>query len=114
MKNKVVFILLLVIASITSMLFAGCNIAEHNSEPKSVYKSNSVEIVQNGNKTAVYDILNDKTYNFGVKRVKRLDGDFKAYTTVDTDTLKIDIIPRGLKVYDKAEGKIFTMERRIR
>ncbi len=91
------------------MLFTGCK-----AEPKTVYKSNSVEIVQNGNKTAVYDILADKTYNYGTKLVKRSEGVLKTYTTVDTDTLKIDILPRGLQVYDKTENKIFKIERKIK
>lgn len=54
MKNKVAFVLLL---SMCLMLFAGCN-----NEPKMLYKSDSVEIVREGNKTAVYDILADKEY----------------------------------------------------
>lgn len=52
LKNKVAFVLLL---SMCLMLFAGCN-----NEPKMLYQSNSVEIVREGNKTAVYDLLTDK------------------------------------------------------
>lgn len=61
MKNKVAFVLLL---SMCLMLFAGCN-----NEPKMLYQSNSVEIVREGNKTAVYDLLADKEYNYITKRV---------------------------------------------
>ena len=106
MKNKVAFVLLL---SMCLMLFAGCN-----SEPKMLYQSNSVEIVREGNKTAVYDLLADKEYNYITKRVKRSEGVSEPYTTVDTDTIKIEIIPSGLRVYDKAENKIFTIERKIK
>ena len=104
MKNKVAFVLLL---SMCLMLFAGCN-----SEPKMLYQSNSVEIVREGNKTAVYDLLADKEYNYITKRVKRSEGVSEPYTTVDTDTIKIEIIPSGLRVYDKAENKIFTYQRK--
>lgn len=106
MKNKVAFVLLL---SMCLMLFAGCN-----NEPKMLYQSNNVEIVREGNKTAVYDLLADKEYNYITKRVKRSEGVLEPYTTVDTDTIKIEIIPSGLRVYDKAENKIFTIERKIK
>ena len=106
MKNKIAFVLLL---SMCVMLFAGCN-----SEPKMLYQSDSVEFVREGNKTAVYDILADKEYNYITKRVKRSEGVLEPYTTVDTDTIKIEIIPSGLRVYDKAENKIFTIERKIK
>lgn len=106
LKNKVAFVLLL---SMCLMLFAGCN-----NEPKMLYQSNSVEIVREGNKMAVYDLLADKEYNYITKRVKRSEGILEPHTTVDTDTIKIEIIPSGLRVYDKAENKIFTIERKIK
>lgn len=106
MKSKIAFALLV---SVCLMLFAGCN-----NEPKMLYQSNSVEIVREGNKTAVYDLLADKEYNYITKRVKRSEGVSEPYTTVDTDTIKIEIIPSGLRVYDKTENKIFTIERKIK
>lgn len=106
LKNKVAFVLLL---SMCLMLFAGCN-----NEPKTLYQSESVEVVREGNKTAVYNLLADKEYNYITKRVKRSEGILEPYTTVDTDTIKIEIIPSGLRVYDKAENKIFTIERKIK
>lgn len=104
LKNKVAFVLLV---SVCLMLFAGCN-----NEPKTLYQSESVEVVQEGNKTAVYDLLADKEYNYITKRVKRLEGVLEPYTTVDTDTIKIEIIPSGLRVYDKTANKIFTYQRK--
>ena len=105
MKNKVAFVLLL---SMCLMLFAGCN-----NEPKMLYQSNSVEIVREGNKTAVYDLLADKKYNYITKRVKRSEGVLEPYTAIETDTIKIEIIPSGLRAYDKTAGKIFTYQRKI-
>ena len=70
MKNKVAFVLLL---SMCLMLFAGCN-----NEPKMLYQSNSVEIVREGNKTAVYDLLADKEYNLHNKACKAFRGHFRA------------------------------------
>ena len=104
MKNKIAFILLL---SVCFMLFAGCN-----SELKTLYQSDSVAVIQNGNKTTVYDLLTDKEYSYITKRVKRSEGVLEPYTTVDSDTIKIEIIPSGLRVYDKAENKIFTYQRK--
>ena len=106
MKSKIAFALLVCVCL---MLFAGCN-----NEPKMLYQSESVEVVREGNKTAVYDLLADKEYNYITKRVKRSEGVSEPYTTVDTDTIKIEIIPSGLRVYDKAENKIFTIERKIK
>ena len=104
MKNKVAFVLLL---SMCLMLFAGCN-----NEPKMLYQSDGVTITREGNKTAVYDLLADKDYNYITKRVKRSEGILEPYTTVDTDTIKIEIIPSGLRVYDKTANKIFTYQRK--
>ena len=70
MKNKVAFVLLL---SMCLMLFAGCN-----NEPKMLYQSNSVEIVREGNKTAVYDLLADKEYKLHNKACKAFRGRFRA------------------------------------
>ena len=89
------------------MLFAGCN-----NEPKMLYQSNCVEIVREGYKTAVYGLLADKEYNYITKRVKRSEGILEPHTTVDTDTIKIEIIPSGLRVYDKTANKIFTYQRK--
>ena len=91
------------------MLFAGCNNA-----PKMLYQSESVEVVREGNITLVSDLVADKEYSFRSVRVKRSESVSEPYTTVDTDTIKIEIIPSGLRVYDKAENKIFTIERKIK
>lgn len=106
MKNKVAFVLLL---SMCLMLFAGCN-----NEPKILYQSDGVTITREGNKTAVHDLVADKEYSFRSVRVKRSESVSEPYTTVDTNTIKIEIIPSGLRVYDKAENKIFTIERKIK
>ena len=104
LKNKVAFVLLL---SMCLMLFAGCN-----NEPKMLYQSDSVEIVREGNKTAVYDLLADKEYSFRSVRVKRSESVLEPHTAIETDTIKIEIIPSGLRVYDKTANKIFTYQRK--
>ena len=97
------------LVAVCLVCFSACE-----NEPKTLYQSESVEVVREGNKTAVYDLLADKEYNYITKRVKRSEGVLEPYTTVDTDTIKIEIIPSGLRVYDKAENKIFTIERKIK
>ena len=99
----------MLLLSMCLMLFAGCN-----NEPKILYQSENVEVIHNGNITLVSDLEADKEYNYITKRVKRSEGVSEPYTTVDTDTIKIEIIPSGLRVYDKAENKIFTIERKIK
>ena len=95
------------LVAVCLVCFSACE-----NEPKTLYQSESVEVVREGNKTAVYDLLADKEYNYITKRVKRSEGVLEPYTTVDTDTIKIEIIPSGLRVYDKAENKIFTYQRK--
>ena len=104
LKNKVAFA---VLVSVCLMLFAGCN-----NEPKMLYQSDGVTITREGNITLVSDLVADKEYSFRSVRVKRSEGVFEPYTTVDTDTIKIEIIPSGLRVYDKTANKIFTYQRK--
>ncbi len=104
MKSKIAFALLVCVCL---MLFAGCN-----NEPKILYQSESVEVVREGNITLVSDLVADKEYSFRSVRVKRSESVSEPYTTVDTDTIKIEIIPSGLRVYDKTANKIFTYQRK--
>ena len=104
MKNKTALVLLLCLCV---LVFAGCN-----TEPKALYQSDSVTITREGNITLVSDLVADKEYSFRSVRVKRSESVSEPYTTVDTDTIKIEIIPSGLRVYDKTANKIFTYQRK--
>lgn len=104
-KNNIAKVIILLLCS--CCLFTGCGA----SAPKSLYKSDTVEVVRTGNKTAVFDFIADKEYNYITKRVKRSEAITEPYTTVNTDTIKIDIIPSGLSVYDKAKSTVFTVKR---
>ena len=104
MKSKIAFALLVCVCL---MLFAGCN-----DEPKTLYQSDSVTITREGNITLVSDLVADKEYSFRSVRVKRSEIVSEPYTTVDTETIKIEIIPTGLRVYDKTANKIFTYQRK--
>ena len=95
------------IATICLICFSACD-----NEPKILYQSESVEVVREGNKTAVYDLLTDNEYNYKTVRVKRSDGFVEAYTAVDTDTIKIEVLPCAtLRIYDKSAEKIITIRR---
>ena len=80
---------------------------------KIIYNSDCVRVVREGNKTTVYDLIADKEYNYTTKLVKRSKAVTEPYTTVDTDTIKIEIIPSGLSVYDKAKNIVFTVTKKI-
>ena len=105
-KNSIAKLIILLLCM--CCLFAGCG---RTSAPKPLYKSDTVEVIRNGNKTVVYDLTADKEYNYITKRVKRSEAITEPYTTVDTDTIKIEIIPSGLSVYDKAKSTVFTVKR---
>lgn len=104
MKSKIAFA---VLVSVCVMLFAGCN-----NEPKMLYQSDGVTITREGNITLVSDLVADKEYSFRSVRVKRSEGVFEPHTAIETDTIKIEIIPSGLRVYDKTANKIFTYQRK--
>ena len=104
MKSKIAFALLVCVCL---MLFAGCN-----NEPKTLYQSESVEVVREGNITLVSDLVADKEYSFRSVRVKRSESVLEPHTAIETDTIKIEIIPSGLRVYDKTANKIFTYQRK--
>ncbi len=106
-KNSIAKLIILLLCA--CCLFTGCG----TSAPKSLYKSDTVEVVRNGNKTAVYDFVADKEYNYITRLVKRSKAITEPYTAVDTDTIKIDIIPSGLSVYDKAKSTVFTVTKKI-
>lgn len=98
MKNKVAFALLV---SVCLMLFAGCN-----NEPKTLYQSDSVTITREGNITLVSDLVADKEYSFRSVRVKRSESVFEPYKSIDTDTINIETMPSGFRIYDKTADKI--------
>ena len=104
MKNKLVLAVLL---SVCLMLFSGCN-----NEPKTIYQSENIEVVRNGNITVISDLVADKEYSFRSVRVKRSESVLEPHTAIETDTIKIEIIPSGLRVYDKTANKIFTYQRK--
>lgn len=89
------------------MCFSACD-----NEPKILYQSENVEVVREGNITLVSDLIADKEYSFRSVRVKRSESVLEPHTAIETDTIKIEIIPSGLRVYDKTANKIFTYQRK--
>ena len=104
MKSKIAFA---VLVSVCLMLFAGCN-----NEPKMLYQSDGVTITREGNITLVSDLVADKEYSFRSVRVKRFESVLEPHSAIETDRIKIEIIPSGLRVYDKTANKIFTYQRK--
>ena len=98
MKNKVAFA---VLVSVCLMLFSGCN-----NEPKTLYQSDSVTITREGNITLVSDLVADKEYSFRSVRVKRSESVSEPYKSIDTDTINIETMPSGFRIYDKTADKI--------
>ena len=95
------------LVSVCLMCFSACD-----NEPKILYQSESVEVVREGNITLVSDLVADKEYSFRSVRVKRSESVLEPHTAIETDTIKIEIIPSGLRVYDKTANKIFTYQRK--
>lgn len=97
----------LLLVSVCLLSFVGCN-----NEPKALYQSDSVLIVREGVITTVYDLEAEQEYTFRSVRVKRSEGVSEPHTAIETDTFKIEVIPHGLRIYDKAESKILTIKRK--
>ena len=95
------------LVAVCLMCFSACD-----NEPKILYQSESVEVVREGNITLVSDLIADKEYSFRSVRVKRSESVLEPHTAIETDTIKIEIIPSGLRVYDKTANKIFTYQRK--
>ena len=76
------------------------------NEPKKLYQSESVEVVRNGNITVISDLIADKEYSFHSVRLKRSEGILKPYKSIDTDTINIETMPSGFRIYDKTAKKI--------
>ena len=89
------------LVAVCLMLFSGCN-----NEPKTLYQSDSVTITQEGNITLVSDLVADKEYSFRSVRVKRSESVFEPYKSIDTDTINIETMPSGFRIYDKTADKI--------
>lgn len=98
MKSKIAFA---VLVSVCLMLFSGCN-----NEPKTLYQSDSVTITREGNITLVSDLVADKEYSFRSVRVKRSESVSEPYKSIDTDTINIETMPSGFRIYDKTADKI--------
>lgn len=95
------------LVAVCLVCFSACD-----NEPKILYQSESVEVVREGNITLVSDLIADKEYSFRSVRVKRSESVLEPHTAIETDTIKIEIIPSGLRVYDKTANKIFTYQRK--
>ena len=95
------------LVAVCLMCFSACD-----NEPRILYQSESVEVVREGNITLVSDLVADKEYSFRSVRVKRSESVLEPHTAIETDTIKIEIIPSGLRVYDKTANKIFTYQRK--
>lgn len=101
-----------VLCSVVVLMLSGCG----KSAPETLYQSESVQVIRNGSKTTVLDLISDSEYNYTTKRVKRTEGVTEPYASIDTDTVKVEIIPNGMRVYDKAQSKVFsiTSQKRIK
>ena len=95
------------LVAVCLVCFSACD-----NEPKILYQSESVEVAREGNITLVSDLVADKEYSFRSVRVKRSESVLEPHTAIETDTIKIEIIPSGLRVYDKTANKIFTYQRK--
>ena len=76
------------------------------NEPKTIYQSECVEVVRNGNITVISDLIADKEYSFRSVRLRRSEGILKPYKSIDTDTINIETMPSGFRIYDKTAKKI--------
>ena len=89
------------LVAVCLMCFSACD-----NEPRILYQSESVEVVREGNITLVSDLVADKEYSFRSVRVKRSESVSKPYKSIDTDTINIETMPSGFRIYDKTADKI--------
>ena len=83
-------------------------------QPKTLIDTDTLRVICDGTKTTVYDLIDEKEYNFKTIRVKRSDGVSEPYSAIFTDTISIDIMPHGkLKITDKTAEKVYTIQRKF-
>lgn len=97
-----------ILCSVVVLMLSGCG----KSAPETLYQSESVQVIRNGSNTTVLDLVSDSEYNYTTKRVKRTEGVTEPYTSIDTNTVKVEIIPNGMRVYDKTEWKVLTVNQK--
>lgn len=102
--------LLCLVVLVTLGCLCVCMFAWRGSKPNTLYQSDSILIVREGKITTVYDLVADTQHSFRSVRVKRSERIVAPYTSIDTSTLKVEMIPNGLRIFDKSEGKILTIQ----
>lgn len=88
MMNRVVAVLILSAAVLGSVLWI-------TGQPRVIADNDSVKIVARGRSVDIYDVSGDQTYHFRRVHVRRPEAPAKRYTAIETDTIKIDVVPRG-------------------
>ena len=81
--------------------------------PKTLIDTDTLRVVQNGSKLAVYDLAGHKEYNYKSVPSKRSSGVSAAVSAVRSDTLNIDILNGELLITDKTAERLYTIRRKV-
>ena len=88
MMNRAVAVLILSAVVLGSVLWT-------TGQPRVIADNDSVKIVTRGRSVDIYDVSGDHTYHFKCVHVRRSEAPVKRYTAIETDTVRIDIVPCG-------------------
>lgn len=103
---KAIFAAILAVLLLT-FSFTGCTQKE-----KIVIDTPTLQVVQQGAYTTIYDVEGGKEYQYKTVRVKKGEGSTEARASVSTDTIEIVLLPGGgFQITDHTAGKIYTVKR---
>ena len=108
----------IVCAAVFALLLTGCttarsappDAARYQPEKKTVIDTATLQVVTEGLKTTVYDLVSGKEYNYSIVFKKPENKRTAPEETTETETIKIVLLPDcAMEITDYTAGKVYTL-----
>lgn len=84
-------------------------------KPQMILAADTVEVIRQGQQITVLDKLTNREYKFTSERKRRSEVAQERYTAIDTETMRIDILPGGgLEIISSGNSYKITPKKRGR
>lgn len=110
----------IVCAAVFALLLTGCTTARsappdavrYQPEKKTVIDTETLQVVTEGLKTTVYDLVSGKEYNYSIVFKKPANKRTAPEEATKTETIKIVLLPDcAMEITDYTAGKVYTLTR---
>lgn len=110
----------IVCAAVLAFLFTGCttagnappDAAQYQPEKKIVIDTATLQVVTEGLKTTVYDLVSGEEYNYSIVFKKPENKRTAPEEATETETIKIVLLPDcAMEITDYTAGKVYTLTR---